>query len=239
MPVKRDETGAAGWSAAGARRRSRGGRSRVSSGWLLGGAAALVLLAVLLVIPWMWHGLLRALRSPSGATMIAQQQPPQRADEAPRPPSTAGPAAPPPARARPAPPLRAEPPPRAAPGAEAPEAPRDEEPETVEEAPAMEISDSPYGVPGGLAVFPPMGSQPLLRGLIVPEDFEVPEGFVKHYQVTDEGEQLPPILMFHPDYEQRDASGKPIEIPEDRVVPPELAPAGMPIEILELPDERG
>ena len=37
----------------------------------------------------------------------------------------------------------------------------------------------------------------------------------------------PPILMFHPDYEFVDDNGDPIELPENRIVPPELVPPGL------------
>ena len=73
----------------------------------------------------------------------------------------------------------------------------------------------------------------------MPDDFELPEGYVRHYQATDDGESLPAILMFHPDYEWLDENGDAIALPEDRIVPPELAPPGMPIEMLELPASQG
>jgi hypothetical protein len=92
------------------------------------------------------------------------------------------------------------------------------------------------GEPGeetGLAAFPPPGTDPPKPGIIVPDDFELPPGYVRHHQVTDDGRQLPAILMFHPDTAPLDASGKPIAI-----VPPELAPPGLPIETLEVPEPR-
>ena len=89
------------------------------------------------------------------------------------------------------------------------------------------------GERAGIAVFPPPGTKPIKRGIIVPDGFELPEGYVRHYQTTDDGRRLPPILMFHPDYEGVDAAGNPIALPEDRIVPPEMAPPGMPIERLE------
>jgi len=141
----------------------------------------------------------------------------------------------PPPKEDPAPPEIAEPEPAAAAAPDTAEPIDETEPEPVDEAPTFEFSESPYGVPGGLAAFPPIGDQPLQRGIVVPDSFPVPEGFVKHYQVTDDGEQLQPILMFHPDYELLDENGEPIELPANRVVPPELAPEGLPIEILELP----
>jgi hypothetical protein len=103
-----------------------------------------------------------------------------------------------------------------------------------------EIGDA--RTPSGIALFPPRGSDPVRVGLVVPDDFELPEGFVRHYQVTDDGQELPPILVVHPDYELLDAQGNPVPRPEGGVVPPELAPPGMPIETLvvpEPPDESG
>lgn len=88
----------------------------------------------------------------------------------------------------------------------------------------------------GIAAFPLPGTKPVKRGLVVPDDFELPEGYVRHYQSTDDGERLPAILMFHPDYQLVDEHGEPVPIPEDRVVPPELAPAGLPIRLLDVPD---
>jgi hypothetical protein len=90
--------------------------------------------------------------------------------------------------------------------------------------------------PSGIALFPPPGTDPPKSGIIVPEDFELPEGYVRHHQVTDDGKPLPPILMFHPDYEFVDENGAPVEVPADRVVPPDLAPPGLPVQMLEVPD---
>lgn len=73
---------------------------------------------------------------------------------------------------------------------------------------------------------------------MVPEDFPLPEGYVRHHQATDDGQPLAPILMFHPDYEWVDERGVAIELPADRVVPPELAPPGLAIEMLEIPAPR-
>jgi hypothetical protein len=115
------------------------------------------------------------------------------------------------------------PPPREGPNAAAVPPPVD---------PAENVSPGP-AVPaegkGGIAVFPPPGTEPLRRGLVVPDDFELPQGYVRHYQTTDDGERLPPILMFHPDYRPVGEDGSPIPLPADRVVPPELAPPGFPI----------
>ena len=89
------------------------------------------------------------------------------------------------------------------------------------------------GEQAGLAAFPPPGTKPVKRGIIVPDDFELPPGYVRHYQVTDDGRRLVPILMFHPDFAGVDQDGNPIVVPEDRVVPPELAPPGLPIRTLD------
>jgi hypothetical protein len=89
----------------------------------------------------------------------------------------------------------------------------------------------------GIALFPPPGTKPILRGFVVPDNFEVPEGYVRHYQTTDRGQQLPPILMFHPDYQLVDEHGQPVPMPKDRVVPTELLPPGMPTQRLEVPEQ--
>lgn len=107
----------------------------------------------------------------------------------------------------------------------------------LDAAPVIEALNA-AGVHEGIAAFPPPGTDPPKPGIIVPEGFELPEGYVRHHQVTDDGEALPPILMLHPDYELIGEDGQPVVVPEDRVVPPELAPPGMPIERLEIP-ERG
>jgi hypothetical protein len=91
----------------------------------------------------------------------------------------------------------------------------------------------------GIAAFPPPGTKPVKRGIVVPDDFVLPEGFVRHYQTTDDGRQLPPVLTLHPDYDLVDARGERVVLPDDRVVPPELVPAGLPVRILELPDGQG
>jgi hypothetical protein len=97
--------------------------------------------------------------------------------------------------------------------------------------------DPPGSPPSGMALFPPMGTQPLREGIVVPEGFELPPGYVRHYQVTDGGRQLRPILMFSPDYEWVNDRGEVVPMPADRIVPPEMAPEGMPLERLKLPRE--
>jgi hypothetical protein len=87
----------------------------------------------------------------------------------------------------------------------------------------------------GIAAFPPPGTDPPKRGVVVPDDFELPPGYVRHYQTTDDGQQLPAILMFHPDFQPVDDRGRPIPLPEDRVVPPELAPPGLARDVLTVP----
>ncbi|WP_239469784.1 hypothetical protein [Archangium violaceum] len=135
------------------------------------------------------------------------------------------------ARATPAP---SPPPPRVAPPAPTP-APQQAAPATPEpEAPAEQPSEPQQPPAEGINLYRP-GTSPLKQGIIVPEDFPLPDGYVRHYQATDNGERVQPILMFHPDYKPTDSSGNPVELPSNRVVPPEMAPPGMPIEILELP----
>jgi hypothetical protein len=57
--------------------------------------------------------------------------------------------------------------------------------------------------------------------------------------VTDDGERLAPILMFHPDYEFVDERGQVVPLPADRVVPAEMAPPGLAIHMLEVPQAPG
>lgn len=89
--------------------------------------------------------------------------------------------------------------------------------------------------PSGIGLFPPPGTDPPKAGIIVPDDYELPPGYVRHYQATDDGQQLQPILMFHPDFQPVDDRGRPLKLPKDRVVPPNLAPPGLPIEKLPVP----
>lgn len=94
------------------------------------------------------------------------------------------------------------------------------------------------GIYDGIGAFPPPGTSPPLEGLAVPPDYEVPEGYVRHHQTTDDGQDIEPILMYSPDYEFFDSDGNPIQIPDDRVVPPEHAPQGVPGRIIEIPAPR-
>lgn len=106
-----------------------------------------------------------------------------------------------------------------------------------EEQAVMDSTPPSSEGPSGLALFPAPGTKPLRRGIVVPEDFPLPPGFVRHYQTTDDGERLEAILLFHPDHTPVDASGAPLPVPEGRVVPPELAPPGLPIRMLALPGD--
>lgn len=103
-------------------------------------------------------------------------------------------------------------------------------------APTPPPSDYGWKGPGGTALFPPPGTNPPKPGIIVPDDFELPTGYVRYHQTTDDGKDLAPILTFHPDYEFVDEAGQPVQVPADLVVPPELAPPGIPVEILEIPE---
>jgi hypothetical protein len=104
------------------------------------------------------------------------------------------------------------------------------------EAPMTPVrQDDPAAPKAGIDAFPKPGTKPVRVGLVVPDGFELPPGYVRHYQTLDDGTQLRPVLMFHPDFKPVDARGNPVEVPWDRIVPPELAPKGMPIEMLELP----
>ena len=94
------------------------------------------------------------------------------------------------------------------------------------------------GIYSGLGAFNPPGTSPPLQGLAVPEDFVLPPGYVRHHQVTDDGQPIEAVLMFAPDFQPVDASGRPITVPQDRVVPPELAPPGMPLRRITIPAPR-
>lgn len=91
------------------------------------------------------------------------------------------------------------------------------------------------GIHSGLGAFQPPGTSPPLVGLAVPEDYVLPAGFVRHYQATDDGQRIEPILMFSPDFEFYDGAGRRIDVPVDRVVPAELAPPGLPIRAIAVP----
>ncbi|WP_338847978.1 hypothetical protein V8J88_04175 [Massilia sp. W12] len=91
------------------------------------------------------------------------------------------------------------------------------------------------GIREGLGAFNPPGTRPPLIGLAVPEDFALPDGFVRHHQATDDGQRIEAILMFAPDRTFYDREGRPIKVPENRVVPPQYAPPGMPLRQIVLP----
>jgi hypothetical protein len=92
-----------------------------------------------------------------------------------------------------------------------------------------------HGVHTGLGAFSPPGTRPPLVGLAVPEDFALPKGYVRHHQATDDGQRIEAILMFAPDFQLFDAANQAIAMPKDRVVPPELAPPGLPIRRIVIP----
>ena len=91
------------------------------------------------------------------------------------------------------------------------------------------------GIYSGLGAFSPPGTSPPLVGLAVPEDFVLPKGYVRHHQATDDGQRIEAILMFAPDFQMLDAHNAPIEMPKNRVVPPQLAPPGLPIRRIVIP----
>ncbi|GAB2499400.1 hypothetical protein [Arenimonas alkanexedens] len=91
------------------------------------------------------------------------------------------------------------------------------------------------GIRTGIGAFNPPGTSPPLEGLAVPEDYPLPDGYVRHHQFSDEGVAIEPILMFAPDFVLYDANGRPIAMPTDRVVPPELAPPDLPVRRVRIP----
>jgi hypothetical protein len=116
-----------------------------------------------------------------------------------------------------------------------------DDPETVQQRQIEDVARSMIdaakqaGETGGVAAFPSPGTDPIKMGLVVPDDFELPDGYIRHYQTTDDGRRLEPILMFSPDYDFVDENGQPVPLPESGIVPPEMAPPGMPIRTLEMP----
>ncbi len=115
-----------------------------------------------------------------------------------------------------------------------PDEPSDDSPEEGAIAP-VDGSEGAARPKEGIAAFPAPGTKRIKPGLKVPEDFPLPPGYMRHYQATDKGLMLEPILVYHPDYELVDKRGRVIPLPPDRVVPPESAPEGLPLETLEIP----
>ena len=92
------------------------------------------------------------------------------------------------------------------------------------------------GIHTGLGAFNPPGTSPPMIGLAVPDDYVLPEGYVRHFQATDDGQRIEPILMFSPDFDFFDSTGQRIAIPENRVVPSNMAPPGLVIRPIEIPE---
>jgi len=91
------------------------------------------------------------------------------------------------------------------------------------------------GIHEGLGAFNPPGTSPPMIGLAVPDDYVLPEGYVRHFQATDDGQRVEPILMFSPDFDFFDSAGQPIAIPDNRVVPSNMAPPGLVIRPIKIP----
>jgi len=95
------------------------------------------------------------------------------------------------------------------------------------------------GVHGGLGAFNPPGTRPPLLGVAVSDDFELPPGYVRHHQFTDDGQRIEPILMFSPDHPlvvaAAQAAGQAELRPQDRVVPAALVPPGLPVRHIVVP----
>ncbi|NOK01924.1 MULTISPECIES: hypothetical protein [Myxococcus] len=177
--------------------------------WLVGGACVFTLACIGLSVWW-------------GSTDIEVEAPPPLAEvPLPTPPPT------PEVRAR-AP--RTRPPPVAASAPQpTPELVAELDTDTDVQEPAMESELT------GMQLYRP-GTKPIKKGLVVPDDFELPPGYVRHFQYKDSGEIVAAVLMFHPDHQPVDANGQPVPKPADGLVPEELAPPGMPIRRLELPE---
>ena len=92
------------------------------------------------------------------------------------------------------------------------------------------------GIRTGIGAFNPPGTSPPLEGLAVPEDFDLPPGYLRHHQYTDDGQAIEAILMFAPGFELRDAAGRRLPMPANGVVPPEYAPPGLPLRRVRIPN---
>lgn len=92
------------------------------------------------------------------------------------------------------------------------------------------------GIHSGLGAFNPPGTSPPMMGMAVPEDYVLPEGYVRHYQATDDGQRIEPILMYSPDFNFFDSAGRQIVIPDNRVVPDNMAPPGLVIRPIKIPE---
>ena len=102
---------------------------------------------------------------------------------------------------------------------------------------AQETSPEP---PSGnaLKLFPDLKRRTHLVGIVVPDDFVLPPGYVRHYQTAhgpDGVQALPPILLYDDVSPPQDATGAPLTMPPDRVVPSDRAPPGLPVKMLEIP----
>lgn len=95
------------------------------------------------------------------------------------------------------------------------------------------------GVRSGLGAFSPPGTRPPLIGVAVSDDFELPPGYVRHHQVTDDGQRIEPILMYAPDHPLMTAGGQTALLAQDRVVPPDRLPAGLPVRMVVVPPPAG
>jgi hypothetical protein len=89
-------------------------------------------------------------------------------------------------------------------------------------------------VPEGIGLYAKM-VKPFRIGVVVPDDYVLPEGYVRHYQVNEDGTPLKPILMYHPDFHPKDKDGSPIPIPDDLIVPGDQLPKGLDAVMLEVP----
>lgn len=128
----------------------------------------------------------------------------------------------------------------AAPARTPQQAPR-EPPPREEPRPALPAADPEEHAPSAFDLFPDRKRRPYLMGNVVPDDFTLPPGYVRHFQTAhypDGLRQLPPILLYDFGYQPLDADGRPLPVPEDRVVPPDRLPPGMPIKKLVIPDSE-
>lgn len=85
----------------------------------------------------------------------------------------------------------------------------------IEEPKPLPLRDRP--IRSGLDM--PYGVNPPKKGIEVPPEAVLPRGFSRYYQYTDDGQPLPPILLYHPEDVSTEAlekfpDGYPLQPPE-------------------------
>ncbi len=106
--------------------------------------------------------------------------------------------------------------------------------DTSSKASDLDSTASEGGGPSGIELY--AGTRrPFRIGVVVPDDYVLPVGYVRHYQMNEDGTPLPPILMYHPDFYSMVDAGIDNLIPNDLIVPGDQLPPGLKPLMLEVP----